>query len=119
MLIIGNTSQAELPTLGDPTLDSISTREEAQLGLSYYRYLKASLPIVEDIQLNYYLESLAQKLVTQSDEAGRKFTFSSCSLRLSTRLPYRQDTSACTADFFWMPIMKASLQAYSPTKSPT
>ena len=75
MLFIGNTSQAELPTLGDPTLDSISTREEAQLGLSYYRYLKASLPIVEDIQLNYYLESLAQKLVTQSDEAGRKFTF--------------------------------------------
>ena len=75
ILLIGNPSQAELPTLGDPTLDSISTREEAQLGLSYYRYLKASLPIVEDIQLNYYLESLAQKLVTQSDEAGRKFTF--------------------------------------------
>jgi len=75
ILFIGNISQAELPTLGDPTLGSISTREEAQLGLSYYRYLKASLPIVEDIQLNYYLESLAQKLVTQSDEAGRKFTF--------------------------------------------
>ncbi|MGB5604133.1 MAG: M48 family metalloprotease [Gammaproteobacteria bacterium] len=68
-------SQAELPTLGDPTLDSISAREEAQLGLSYYRSLKASLPIIDDIQLNYYLESLAQKLITQSDEAGRKFTF--------------------------------------------
>jgi predicted Zn-dependent protease len=64
-----------LPSLGDPTLGSISAREEAQMGLAYYRYLKASLPIVEDIQLNYYLESLAQKLVTQSDEAGRKFTF--------------------------------------------
>ncbi len=68
-------SQAELPTLGDPTLDSISTREEAQLGLYYYRSLRASLPIIDDIQLNYYLESLAQKLITQSDEAGRKFTF--------------------------------------------
>ena len=66
---------ADLPTLGDPTLDSISAREEAQLGLSYYRSLKASLPIIDDVQLNYYLESLAQKLVTQSDEAGRKFTF--------------------------------------------
>lgn len=75
VLLFGNVSQAELPTLGDPTLGSISSREEAQLGLSYYRYLKASLPIVEDIQLHYYLESLAQKLVTQSDEAGRKFTF--------------------------------------------
>ena len=74
-LLPGNISLAELPTLGDPTRDSISAREEAQLGLSYYRYLKASLPIVEDIQLNYYLESLAQKLVTQSDEAGMDFTF--------------------------------------------
>ena len=68
-------SRAELPTLGDPTLDSISAREEAQLGLSYYRSLKANLPIIDDVQLNYYLESLAQKLITQSDEAGRKFTF--------------------------------------------
>ena len=66
---------AELPTLGDPTLGSISTREEEQLGLAYYRSLRASLPVIEDIQLNYYLESLAQKLITQSDEAGRKFTF--------------------------------------------
>ena len=74
-MIATSGSQAELPTLGDPTLDSISTREEAQLGLSYYRYLKANLPIVEDIQLNDYLESLAQKLVTRSDEAGRQFTF--------------------------------------------
>ena len=56
-LLIGNVSQAELPTLGDPTLGSISAREEAQMGLAYYRDLKASLPIVEDIQLNYYLES--------------------------------------------------------------
>jgi predicted Zn-dependent protease len=75
LLFCANISQAELPTLGDPTLDSISAREEAQLGLSYYRSLKASLPIIDDIQLNYYLESLAQKLITQSDEAGRQFTF--------------------------------------------
>jgi predicted Zn-dependent protease len=68
-------SQAELPTLGDPTLGSISAREEEQLGLAYYRSLRASLPLVNDVQLNYYLESLAQKLVTQSDEAGRQFTF--------------------------------------------
>ena len=73
-LLVSNL-QAELPTLGDPTLDSLSTREEAQLGLAYYRSIKASLPVIEDIQLNYYLESMAQKLVTQSDEAARDFTF--------------------------------------------
>jgi predicted Zn-dependent protease len=75
LVLSASPASAELPTLGDPTLGSINAREEAQLGLSYYRYLKASLPIVEDIQLNYYLETLAQKLITQSDEAGRKFTF--------------------------------------------
>lgn len=75
LLLSGAPSSAELPTLGDPTLGSISAREEEQLGLYYYRSLRASLPVIEDIQLNYYLESLAQKLVTQSDEAGRQFTF--------------------------------------------
>ncbi len=74
-LLTASFSLAELPTLGDPTLGSISARAEEQLGLAYYRSLRASLPLVDDIQLNYYLESLAQKLVTQSDEAGRHFTF--------------------------------------------
>lgn len=74
-LLCASAARAELPTLGDPTLGSISAREEEQLGLAYYRSLRASLPIIDDIQLNYYLDSLAQKLVTQSDEAGRQFTF--------------------------------------------
>lgn len=74
-LFCASRTLAELPTLGDPTLDSISAREEAQLGLSYYHYLRSSLPIIDDALLNEYLKSLAQKLITQSDEAGRKFTF--------------------------------------------
>lgn len=67
--------RAELPTLGDPTLDSISNREEAQLGLAYYRSIMASVPVINDVQLDHYLKSLAQKLVTQSDMAGKQFTF--------------------------------------------
>jgi predicted Zn-dependent protease len=66
---------ADLPTLGDPTLGSLSNREESRLGLAYYRTLKAGLHFIDDIELNDYLSSLGQKLVTQSDEAGRKFTF--------------------------------------------
>lgn len=69
------TAYADLPTLGDPTLASLSSREEAQMGLTYYRTLKAGLHFIEDTQLNNYLSSLGQKLVTQSDEAGRQFTF--------------------------------------------
>jgi predicted Zn-dependent protease len=66
---------ADLPTLGDPTLDSLSNREETRLGLAYYRTLKAGLHFIEDIELNDYLSSLGQKLISQSDAAGRQFTF--------------------------------------------
>jgi len=68
-------ANADLPTLGDPTLGSLSNREETQLGLDYYRTLKAGLHFIEDIQLNDYLSSLGQKLITQSDAASSKFTF--------------------------------------------
>jgi predicted Zn-dependent protease len=75
LLICMPAAYADLPTLGDPTLGSLSNREESRLGLAYYRTLKAGLHFIEDIELNDYLSSLGQKLITQSDDAGRQFTF--------------------------------------------
>jgi predicted Zn-dependent protease len=69
------TSDAELPTLGDPTLGSFSSRDEAKLGQAFYHSLRANLPFVDDLQLNYYLQSLGQRLVTHSDAAGNRFRF--------------------------------------------
>jgi len=66
---------SELPTLGDPTLDSFSRRDEARIGQAFYQSLRASLPFVDDLQLNYYLQSLGQKLVTHSDAAADTFKF--------------------------------------------
>ncbi len=43
------TSNAELPTLGDPTLGSFSTRDEARLGQAFYQSLRANLPFVDDL----------------------------------------------------------------------
>ena len=68
-------SHAELPTLGDPTLGSFSSRDEARLGQAFYHSLRANLPFVDDLQLNYYLQSLGQRLVTHSDAAGNRFRF--------------------------------------------
>lgn len=68
-------SNAELPTLGDPTLDSFSRHDEAKIGQAFYQSLRANLPFVDDLQLNYYLQSLGEKLVTHSDAASDKFTF--------------------------------------------
>ncbi len=66
---------ANLPTLGDPTLDSFSSKQERQLGLGFYRSLRANLPFVEDLQINYYLNSIGQRLASHSDAAGDQFHF--------------------------------------------
>ena len=66
---------AKLPDLGDPTLDSFSSQDEQQLGLAFYRSLRANLPFVDDLQINYYLTSLGQRLASHSDAAGNDFNF--------------------------------------------
>ena len=66
---------ANLPTLGDPTLDSFSSKQERELGLGFYRSLRANLPFVEDLQINYYLNSIGQRLASHSDAAGDPFHF--------------------------------------------
>ena len=69
------TAHADLPDLGDPTLDSFSSKEEQQLGLAFYRSLRANLVFIEDLQINYYLNSIGQRLASHSDAAGDKFHF--------------------------------------------
>ena len=66
---------ANLPTLGDPTLDSFSSKEEQQLGLAFYRSLRANLVFIDDLQINYYLNSIGQRLASHSDAAGGEFHF--------------------------------------------
>ena len=68
-------THANLPTLGDPTLDSFSSREEQQLGLAFYRSLRANLTFIEDLQINYYLTSIGKRLASHSDAAGDDFHF--------------------------------------------
>jgi predicted Zn-dependent protease len=69
------TAHAALPTLGDPTLDSFSSKEERELGLAFYRSLRANLTFIDDLQINYYLNSMGQRLASHSDAAGDTFRF--------------------------------------------
>ena len=75
MLLVSSSTQAKLPDLGDPTLGSFSTKDEQILGLAFYRSLRANLPFVEDLQINYYITSLGQRLSSHSDAAGNNFHF--------------------------------------------
>lgn len=74
-LSIPSVSFANLPTLGDPTLDSFSSKEEQQLGLAFYRSLRENLTFIDDLQINYYLSSIGQRLASHSDAAGDPFHF--------------------------------------------
>ena len=66
---------ASLPELGDPTLDSFSSKAEQQLGLAFYRSLRANLTFIDDHQINDYLNSIGQRLASNSDAAGNNFHF--------------------------------------------
>ncbi len=74
-LAITTLAHANLPTLGDPTLDSFGSKEEKQLGLAFYRSLRANLTFIDDLQIHYYLNSLGQRLASHSDAAGGNFHF--------------------------------------------
>ncbi len=74
-LAVTTNTYANLPSLGDPTLDSFSSKDEQQMGLAFYRSLRANLPFVNDLQINYYLTSLGQRLASNSDAAGDRFHF--------------------------------------------
>lgn len=73
--IFTTTTFAALPTLGDPTLDNFSSKEERLLGLGFYRSLRANLTFIDDLQINYYLDSVGQRLASHSDAAGDRFRF--------------------------------------------
>ena len=68
-------ANANLPDLGDPTLENFSSKDEQQLGLAFYRSLRANLAFVDDHQINDYLNSIGQRLASHSDAAGNTFHF--------------------------------------------
>lgn len=74
-LTVITSAYAKLPTLGDPTLGNFSAKDEQQLGLAFYRSLRANLTFIDDLPINYYLTSLGQRLASHSDAAGDKFHF--------------------------------------------
>ncbi len=74
-LLATSSALANLPVLGDPTLDSFSSKQEQQLGLAFYRSLRANLVFIDDLQINDYLNSIGRRLASRSDAAGDKFHF--------------------------------------------
>lgn len=65
----------ELPNIGDPSGQLVSPEQERQLGEAFMRSLRQQVPLVDDPELNAYLNSLGNRLVANSDDPSQRFTF--------------------------------------------
>lgn len=67
--------RAELPTLGDPTQKTLTPFREYLMGQNFYRTLRASVPFINDLEVNDYVSNLGRKLVSHSDNPDTHFEF--------------------------------------------
>lgn len=63
-----------LPDIGDPAGRLISVKEEYVLGQKLLLDIQRQLPVVTDLELNYYLENLGTRLLASA--TGQRFPFS-------------------------------------------
>jgi predicted Zn-dependent protease len=66
---------ADLPDIGDSAGSSISPEQEKQLGSYMMRQLRQSGVVLDNVEITAYLNSLGQRLVTNSETPARNFTF--------------------------------------------
>ena len=64
-----------LPDIGDPSRQYLSLNEERRLGAAVLHRLRDQGLIIEDVQLNEYLNSIGQKIAAYADYTGYPFTF--------------------------------------------
>jgi predicted Zn-dependent protease len=65
----------KLPDLGDDSAAVISPTQEKRLGDDFMRRARQSLAFVDDAEVNEYLQTLGQKLLTHADSPQRDFRF--------------------------------------------
>ena len=69
------TTGSELPDIGTPASTTLSLADEYKIGLMIVRSLRESGQIVEDPEINEYLQSLGMRLASQAHEGAHRFTF--------------------------------------------
>ena len=70
------TAQQNLPIMGEPADAALSPTQEKLLGAQFMRQIRASLPLVRDVQASEFLQALGNRLVLAADAADIDgFTF--------------------------------------------
>ncbi len=71
----GHALYNELPEMGDSTGNILSQEEEQRIGAEFMRNIRHSLDLLDDPEINEYLQDLGARLVSHSDGAARPFSF--------------------------------------------
>ncbi|MDC9725460.1 MAG: M48 family metalloprotease [Gammaproteobacteria bacterium] len=74
-LTITRAVEIALPEIGDSAGSLISPQQEYQIGLGFYWRLQQSVDLLDDPEINSYLQSLGYRLVANSDAPHLPFTF--------------------------------------------
>lgn len=65
----------DLPDIGDPTGSMMTPHLERTLGRAFMRSVRAHMDVIDDPVMAEYIQSLGDKLVAKSSDAGSRFTF--------------------------------------------
>ena len=68
-------NKIELPDMGDSSGTLISPAEEKEFGEAFFRSLHSQITINQDAEIQEYIQSIGQKLATNSDTPGHPFHF--------------------------------------------
>lgn len=67
--------EINLPDIGDTSGGTISPVEERRIGEAFMREVRQHLKIIEDPEINEYIQSLGYRLAASSDNQTQDFTF--------------------------------------------
>ena len=65
----------QLPDMGESINRFMTANEEQQLGAAFMRNVRRTLTVMDDPQINRYIQSLGQRLATYSTQPQQKFHF--------------------------------------------
>jgi len=69
-------AQQNLPNMGEPADSTLSPLQERAMGAGFMRQIRASVPLINDVQLQEYIQNLGNRLALASGKtASSQFTF--------------------------------------------
>jgi len=68
-------AQVQLPDFGDPSSSVFSAADERRIGEAIMREIRASLALIEDAEVDEFIQSVGYRIVSTSDAQNVGFTF--------------------------------------------